>query len=119
MINKVKKIAADILFMDDSQSIQDNDSLILVHGFSSIDFIDFCYELKNKIDPNLEPEQLWPFTKMLLDKAFYDGENWSPKGWEEVCNALKIEKSTPKLRMDGLYHYFTPLYVVQRIESLK
>lgn len=42
---KVKEIAANILFLDSSDDIE-SDASFEALGFSSIDFIDFCYEVK-------------------------------------------------------------------------
>jgi acyl carrier protein len=66
---KVKDIAANILFLDSSDDIEDDASFEEM-GCSSIDFIDFCYEVKAQINSDIEPHDIWPFTRLLIDPKF-------------------------------------------------
>ncbi|MEW5716627.1 phosphopantetheine-binding protein [Pseudomonas sp. SB113] len=63
---KVKEIAANILFLESLDDIE-SDVPFGDIGFSSIDFIDFCYEIKSQISSDIEPHDIWPFARLLVD----------------------------------------------------
>ncbi len=115
-LEKIKKIAADILFLDDTESIQSDVPFDKI-GFTSIDFIDFCFEVKSQINPAIEPDLLWPFNKMLNDPALYVDGDWTPRGREITRDILGISDDTV-VRPTDLANFWTPKFCSQRIESL-
>jgi acyl carrier protein len=113
---KVKEIAAHILFLDSSEDIESDTSFEEI-GFSSIDFIDFCYEVKAQINPSIEPHDIWPFAKLLVDPQFYKEGSWTEAGKKVVNDILGVEDSVvvdPK----SLDQYWTPGFCAQRIETV-
>lgn len=113
---KVKEIAANILFLDSPDDI-DNDVSFEEIGFTSIDFIDFCYEVKAQINPKIEPHDIWPFTQLLVDPLFYSEGRWTEKGKKAVNEILGLDDSV-ELDPKSLDQYWTPGFCAQRIERV-
>jgi acyl carrier protein len=113
---KVKEIAANILFLDSSDDIESDASFEEI-GFSSIDFIDFCYEVKAQINPGIEPHDIWPFTRLLNDPQFYTEGRWTEVGKELVSDILGLDSSV-EVNPKSLDKYWTPKFCAQRIETV-
>ncbi|AZE84793.1 hypothetical protein C4J98_3387 [Pseudomonas orientalis] len=112
----IKKIAADILFLDDPDSIRSHESFDKI-GFTSIDFIDFCFEVKSKIHEDADPEYLWPFHKMQADPELCVGGKWTAKGWKAAREILKVP-TEPIIHPDKISHFWTPEFCSRRLEAL-
>lgn len=115
-LNKVRKIAADILFLDSLDGV-DSDKSFEEIGFSSIDFIDFCYEVKAQINPDIEPHDIWPFARLLVDPKFCTGGCWTEAGRKIVNDILNMDDSVG-VDTKSLGQYWTPRFCAQRIESV-
>ena len=113
---KVKEIAANILFLDSSDDIESDASFEEI-GFSSIDFIDFCYEVKAQINPGIEPHDMWPFTKLLIDPQFCIEGCWTDVGKELVNEILGVDSSV-EVNPKSLDKYWTPKFCAKRIEAV-
>ncbi|WP_095080120.1 acyl carrier protein [Pseudomonas sp. Irchel s3h17] len=113
---KVKKIAADILFLDSSDDIDSGASFEEI-GFSSIDFIDFCYEVKAQINPDIEPHDIWPFARLLVDPQFYTGGCWTQAGRKIVNDILSVDDNV-EVDPKSLDKYWTLGFCAQRIETV-
>ncbi len=101
----------------DLSQLNDEGSLFTEYDLSSIDFIDLCFELGQKSKINFQPNELWPFNKMLTNPEYYSQENWTDKGWEEVCAILGMDVASPKCSIRDLYHHFTINYIHRRLGS--
>jgi acyl carrier protein len=113
---KVKDIAANILFLDSSDDI-DDDASFEEMGCSSIDFIDFCYEVKAQINSDIEPHDIWPFTRLLIDPKFYTEGCWTEAGKKLVNEVLEVDSSV-EINPKSLNQYWTPKFCAQRIEKV-
>ncbi|MFD9900948.1 acyl carrier protein [Mesorhizobium sp. NPDC059054] len=116
-LDTVKKIAANVLYIDNISEIGDNNPLA-EYGFSSIDYIDLCYELKSNISEKITPENLWPFNAMSTTKEYFDGTNWTPSGWKRVCDALGLEEEVKPIEPKDLGRYFTPVVLSRRVTQI-
>jgi len=76
---RLKKSLQIYFFLESSDDIE-NDVSFEEIGFSSIDFIDFCYEVKAQINPGIEPHDIWPFSRLLIDPHFYTEGCWTDAG---------------------------------------
>jgi acyl carrier protein len=115
-LTKVKEIAANILFLDSSRDIE-SDASFEELGFSSIDFIDFCYEVKAQINSGIEPHDIWPFTRLLIDPQFYTEGDWTDSGKKLVHDILGVDSSV-EVSPKSLGKYWTPKFCAQRIEMV-
>ncbi|WP_416409760.1 hypothetical protein [Agrobacterium rosae] len=113
----VKKIAADVLYLEDPAELSD-DVALGDHGFSSIDYIDMCFEFKNQISDKITPENLWPFDAMVTKEEYFDGEKWTEAGWKKVCKILEIESNANPLMANELVIYFTPAVLSKRVAQI-
>ncbi|WP_460116204.1 acyl carrier protein [Pseudomonas sp. H2_D02] len=113
---KVKEIAANILFLESSDDIGSDASFEEI-GFSSIDFIDFCYEVKAQINPSIEPHDIWPFTRLLIDPQFYAEGGWTEAGKKLTNEILELDSSV-EVNPESLDKYWTPKFCAQRIETV-
>lgn len=118
MKNQIKEIIANILYLDSIDEINDQSALFTELGLSSIDYIDLCFELKQQFNKDVEQEALWPINKWLLEKAFYDQNQWTDEGWSKICSLLKIDMVAKKLPVQKLYDFFTVNYIVNRLQEL-
>ncbi|WP_153102078.1 acyl carrier protein [Paraburkholderia hayleyella] len=121
MKQQIKTIVAQILYLDDSAAIADHASLFLDLNMSSIDYVDLCFELKEKVCPGVSLDNLWPFNRMLLEPRFYTDAAWTAEGWQEVCRVMGWQASelAPLANMDALYAHFCVDYIARRIEQLE
>lgn len=116
--NEIKEIIANILYLNSTDEITDDVSIFSVLGLSSIDYIDLCFELSQKSGINLNPENLWPINKLMLEKKYYENAEWTESGWDEVCNVIGLQKDIKKLGLKNLYDYFTVNYIEKRLADL-
>ncbi|GFE51607.1 hypothetical protein So717_33600 [Roseobacter cerasinus] len=115
-IQKIKSITADILFLDDPAEIEDAKPFEDI-GFTSIDFIDLCYELQQQIDPRIKPEELWPVNHFSTDPTLFADGKWTKTGWSRVQTALDIEADDP-LPPQQLTRYWTPAFCAKQVEAV-
>ncbi|MGV8916599.1 MAG: acyl carrier protein [Pseudomonas sp.] len=113
---KVKEIAANILFLDSSDGIDSNAPFQEI-GFTSIDFIDFCYEIKAQISAEIEPHDIWPFAKLLVDPLFYFEGCWTEEGEVVVEEILDLADGV-SVDAKSLDCYWTPRFCARRIEGI-
>ena len=111
---KVKEIAANILFLDSLDDIK-SDVPFSDIGFSSIDFIDFCYEIKSQISSDIESHDIWPFNRLLVDPIFYSDDRWTERG-RNVVNEILGVSSGVEIDPKSLDKYWTPGFCARRIE---
>lgn len=114
----IKEVVAGILYIDDYKSIEDDISLFTELQLSSIDYIDLCFELKNKFNKNITQDNLWPINKLMLDEKMFNESEWTQDGWSEVCSILNIDKKTEKTQVRDLYKYFTVNYIEATMKTL-
>jgi len=115
---QIKDIVARILYLDNSEEISDTASLYLDLNMSSIDYVDLCYELKEKVRDTVSLENLWPFNRMFLDPALYAASGWTQAGWQEVCRLMAWSDREPVSELSQLYAYFSVEYIERRIGQL-
>ncbi|TCL08290.1 acyl carrier protein [Shimia isoporae] len=115
-LQKIKSITADILFLDDPSEIEGSKPFEDI-GFTSIDFIDLCYELQQQIDSRIKPEELWPINQFATDPALFADGKWTDAGWARVQEALEFKDSSQKLPSE-LTRFWTPAFCAKRVEAV-
>ncbi|WP_421589624.1 hypothetical protein [Rahnella aceris] len=117
-LEKIKLIAANILFVEDVNAI-DSKKSFEDNGFTSIDFIDFCFEVESQIDSRLDRETLWPFPELIENKEMVIHGKWTEKGRELAAKTLGVEKISV-LDPDNkeFSNYWTPEYCAQRVAQV-
>jgi acyl carrier protein len=117
MKEHIKSIVAQILYLSGPEQISDSASLFSELNMNSIDYVDLCYELKDKVDDGVSLENLWPFNRMLLDPQFHTGTEWTDSGWCHVCSVMGWD-GRDKCSLQDLYDHFSVNYIERRIAQL-
>ncbi|MER2475042.1 acyl carrier protein [Photorhabdus laumondii] len=122
-ISEIKKLFKDIMYINDSTDINVEKSLFLDYGMTSIDFIDFSFELKKKFNVDIDPNDLWPINKMATFEENYSFQDkqWTPVGLvrlnEQLIFSGKDKISNPEIEFKELYNYFTLSYINAKLAS--
>lgn len=123
-ISEVKQLFKDIMYFNDSDELDINKSLFLHYDMTSIDFIDFAFELKKKFSVDIDPDELWPVNKMATSEEYYSlqEKQWTSVGLEKLNQVLSFSDKPAvtdrSVELKELYDYFTLTYVNSRIASL-
>ncbi|WP_375621709.1 MULTISPECIES: acyl carrier protein [unclassified Bartonella] len=123
-ITKISQIFKDVMYLDESEELDPHKSLFSDYGMTSIDYIDFAFELKKHFKVDVSPESLWPVNKWATTEAFYsfDTKEWTSEGVAKINDLLGLkeyESIDKKIQFKELYSYFTLNYINQRISVLK
>ena len=117
--NQISQIAASVLYLDDVNAIDTGKSLFKEYGMSSLDFVDFTYELKAAANKEFDPDQLWPINAMMNNPAFYAGGAWTDDGRAELVRLFDGHASVPaSAGTEELYALFSVGYVEHRLRVL-
>lgn len=114
----IKKVVADILYLDNASEVKDNSALFSELDLSSIDYIDLCFELKRIAGDKVTPELLWPFNQLVTNDTYFANGTWTENGWNEVCKILRLEAKTKQETLETLYRRFTVNYIDQRLKDI-
>lgn len=116
ILSQVQEIISGILYLDNKDQVNPDDSLDDI-GLSSIDFIDFCFEVKSKINNRIEPDDIWPVSKMVNDDQLYINGQWTQLGRQELSKLFKKDVFSDASYL-GLRKLFTPRFCSSQIERL-
>ncbi|WP_340621956.1 acyl carrier protein [Xenorhabdus siamensis] len=120
-ISVIEKIFKDVMYISEDTKIDINKSLFLDYDMTSIDFIDFSFELKKKINIELAPDILWPINKMatLEENYSFKDKKWTSEGISRLNEHLMFLDNSrindPKIEFKELYKYFTISYINKKI----
>ncbi len=118
-ISQISQIAASVLYLDDAAAIATNKSLFQEYGMSSLDFVDFAYELKAAANKEFDPDQLWPINAMMNSPAFYTAGSWTDEGRAELVRIFEGHTAVPDAAgSEALYRLFSVDYVEHRLRTL-
>lgn len=117
---EIATIAANILYIDDVNEIESGRSLFGDYAMSSLDFVDFAFELKGESGKDFDPDQLWPINTMMDNPEYYEAGRWTEAGRAALkavfngFNDLTDENPSP----ESLYNLFSVDFIQHRIEAL-
>lgn len=117
--NQISQIAASVLYLDDANAIDTGKSLFKEYGMSSLDFVDFAYELKAAANKEFDPDQLWPINAMMNNPAFHVRSSWTDAGRAELVRLFDGYTTVPASGgTEELYALFSVSYVEHRLRAL-
>lgn len=125
IIERVINIFRDVMYLENDDEIDITKSLFNEYEMSSIDLIDFSFELKKEFSLAIEPDDIWPINKMIAMAELYDAEKkiWTLKGMDALNNLILSGSPDvhlePSVNVRTLYKFFTLEYVSGKIESWK
>ncbi|MDC9620806.1 acyl carrier protein [Xenorhabdus sp. XENO-7] len=120
-ISVIEKIFKDVMYISEDTKIDVNKSLFLDYDMTSIDFIDFSFELKKNLNIDITPDTLWPINKMatLEENYSFKDKKWTPEGISRLNRQLKFSDKTvtndSEIEFKELYKYFTIYYINQKL----
>lgn len=117
--NDVAAIAAKIMYISDASIVEHNKSLFNVYAMSSIDFIDFAFEIGAESGETLSPNYLWPVNSLMTDPVFFEGLTWTSEGVRRLCEIFRRNDISPDISVRELYEFFTIEYVTDRLVTLE
>lgn len=122
-ISEIENLFKDVMYLNDNDELDINKSLFLHYDMTSIDFIDFAFEIKKSFGIDIGPDELWPVNKMATSEEYYSFQKkqWTPEGLRKLNEVVKFSGkdtvSDNSIELRELYHYFTLNYVNSRIDS--
>lgn len=117
--NQIAQIAASVLYLDDVNKIETGKSLFKEYGMSSLDFVDFAYELKAAANKEFDPDQLWPINAMLNNPEYHAAGAWTDAGRAELARIFEGHTAVPGVAgTEELYGLFSVDYVEHRLRTL-
>jgi acyl carrier protein len=114
---RVAEIVAKIMYLDNPEDLNHEKSLFKKYGMSSIDFLDFAFELREQSGKDFEPQDLWPVNAMLGDPMLYAGTTWTLLGQQRLQNVLQLQSLPRDVQLTELYEYFSIQFVARRLAS--
>src|SRR5438046_1253708 len=100
--NEITELVAKILFIEDPTSIDPSKSLFREYRMSSLDFVDFTFELQSRCGKELSLHDLWPVNSMLTDPEYFADGNWTPAGKQRLKEIFRGFPLPEKLEVGNL-----------------
>ncbi|WP_350306291.1 acyl carrier protein [Photorhabdus viridis] len=120
-ISVIEKIFKDVMYISEDTKIDVNKSLFLDYDMTSIDFIDFSFELKKNLNIDITPDTLWPINKMatLEENYSFKDKKWTSEGISHLNRQLKFSDKSVindfEVEFKELYKYFTIYYINKKL----
>lgn len=111
----VASLVAEILYLEDAGLIDHGKSIFLEYKMSSLEFIDFAFELKTRSGKDIQPEELWPVNEMMTDPAFFVDGQWTTEGVNKLRQVFRCEDMPEQPNRNFLLSLFSIEYVMRRL----
>ncbi|MBQ4849989.1 acyl carrier protein [Pseudoalteromonas sp. MMG012] len=118
--SEIATIAANILYLDDVSEIEFDRSLFGDYSMSSLDYVDFAFELKGESGKEFDPDELWPINTMMDNPEFYQNGQWTDAGRAALTKVFTGFTELPQedLTPESLYNLFSVDFIQHRISTL-
>lgn len=112
----IAQYAAIVLYLDGENAIDPDKSLFTDYGMTSLDFIDFAFELKGASNKEFTPDDLWPVNGMMSNPDFFSKNSWTPLGVNQLQSLFENYRDIPDTpTIADLYPLFTVRFVEHRL----
>ena len=117
---EITTIAANVMYIDDISEIEASRSLFNDYSMSSLDFVDFAFELKSESGKDFSPDQLWPINSMMDNPEYYSDGCWTEEGKAELGRVFKehCELTQDSLSSEALHNLFSVQFVEHRLTKI-
>ncbi len=117
---EIALIAANVMYIDDVNEIDVSRSLFNDYSMSSLDFVDFAFELKSTSGKDFSPDQLWPVNTMMSNPEFYSAGKWTDAGKAELVRVFAgfTELQDSQLNSEALHNLFSVNYIQHRLAAM-
>jgi len=121
-IDKIKSIFKEIMYLEEDEYVEKGRSLFSDYGMTSIDYIDFAFELKKQFNVEITPDNLWPINKWSTKEDLYsfDKKEWTGIGLCKINDLIGEFAEAPiskNIEFKQLYSFFTLEFINKVIES--
>ncbi|WP_342627789.1 acyl carrier protein [Nguyenibacter vanlangensis] len=118
--NDIAKIVSEVMYLDDASAIETARSLFTEYGMSSLDFVDFAFELRNVTGKTFTPDDLWPVNAMLADRTCFAAGTWTDIGRAKLEDVFGKDSDIVKGEPTAteLYSHFSIDFIEQRLTAI-
>lgn len=115
--SEIAAIAANVMYIDDANEIDVSRSLFNDYAMSSLDFVDFAFELKSSSGKDFSPDQLWPVNGMMSNPEFYKNGKWTDDGKAELLRLFAgfTDLDDHNLSVEKLHNLFSVRFIEHRL----
>lgn len=124
-MKKITEVFKEVMYLDESDTIDADKSLFLDYDMTSIDFIDFSFELKKEFSLSADTDDIWPIDKMITVQELYSAKDkrWTEEGLKQLNLVLaysgKQAITDPSIELRSLYAFFTLRYLSEKLRELQ
>ena len=116
---EIAEIVSGVMYFDDPAALDATRSLFTDYGMSSLDFVDFAFELRSAAGKDFTPDDLWPINALLADRTCFTAGSWTETGKTRLADVFGRDMTT-----DGepttatLYPLFSIEFVERRLHAI-
>ncbi|WP_274370425.1 hypothetical protein [Morganella morganii] len=119
---KIKNVFKKVMYLNEDVNIDNNKSLFLFYDMSSVDFIDFSFEIRKAFNITSQDEHLWPIKSLMSDPDYCLPENiWTDLGLKKLNECLFLDNKhlikNKKITSKELMEHFTIDYIIKRLNQ--
>lgn len=117
---RIKNVFKKVMYLSEDTHLENDKSLFLIYDMSSVDFIDFAFEIRKEFNVISKDEHLWPVKSLMDDPDYYSSENaWTDLGLKKLNECLMLSEDylikNRKITAKELMDYFTINYITKRL----
>jgi len=119
---RIKNVFRKVMYLSEDTHLENDKSLFLFYDMSSVDFIDFAFEIRKEFSVISKDEHLWPVKSLMDDPDYYSSENtWTDLGLKKINECLLLSEEclimNRKITAKELMEYFTINYITKRLSQ--
>lgn len=116
---QIAEIVSGVMYLDDAASIEANKSLFTDYGMSSLDFVDFAFELRSAAGKDFTPDDLWPINALLADRTCFAAGAWTETGKARLADIFGRDMTTGgEPTTATLYPLFSIEFIEHRLHTI-
>ena len=115
----IAELAAKVLYLKNPELIDHQKSLFIDYVMTSIDFVDFGYELKALSNQPITLDDLWPVSRMITNPEFFTNGRWTQRGVSWLREIFQNEQLSENATMHQLHAFFSVDFIARRIAAYK
>lgn len=120
--DRIKNVFKKVMYLSENINLENEKSLFLFYDMSSVDFIDFAFEIRKEFNITSQDEHFWP-VKILMDNPehFSSDNKWTDSGLKKLNECLLLDDEclikNKSISAKKLMGYFTINYIAKRLNQ--
>ncbi len=116
---QISDIVGSVMYLDDPSTLDTTRSLFSEYGMSSLDFVDFAFELRSATAKDFTPDDLWPVNAMLADRTCFTAGTWTETGRAQLQTLFGDDTPiTGEPTAADLYAMFSIAFIERRLQAI-